>query len=308
MRDQFAKEVTALAKENKELVLLSGDIGNRMFDNFKEVAPERFLNCGIAEANMISMSAGMALCGLRPIVYTITPFITIRCLEQIKIGLAYHNASVIFVGTGSGLSYSELGPTHHSLEDIAILKSIPDIRILAPCDKIELKYQLREALNLPGPTYIRIGKKGEPNLLSEESNLGIGKGNLLKNGEDILIIGVGPIISEGLKASKELESQGLNIAVSSLGSVNPIDFEFLEKMINLNFKTWITLEEHGRIGGFGSTLLEWLYEKSYLNKINLKRISVENKFIHKLGNQAYTRSQLGLDVKGIKKTILESVR
>ena len=194
---------------------------------------------------MISMSAGMALSGLRPIVYTITPFITTRCLEQIKIGLAYHHAPVIFVGTGSGLSYSELGPTHHSLEDIAILKSIPDIRILAPCDKIELKYQLREALNMPGPTYIRIGKKGEPNLLNEKSNLGIGKGNLLQKGEDILILGVGPILLEGIKASKELESEGLKVAVASLGSVNPIDFN-LEKMINLNFKR-ITLEEHGRI-------------------------------------------------------------
>ena len=104
MRDLFAREITNLAKDNKNLVLLSGDIGNRMFDKFKEVAPDRFFNCGIAEANMISMSAGMALCGLRPVVYTITPFITTRCLEQIKIGLAYHQASVIFVGTGSGLS------------------------------------------------------------------------------------------------------------------------------------------------------------------------------------------------------------
>ena len=305
MRDQFAKEVTALAKENTELVLLSGDIGNRMFDNFKEVAPERFFNCGIAEANMISMSAGMALTGLRPIVYTITPFITTRCLEQIKIGLAYHNAPVIFVGTGSGLSYSELGPTHHSLEDIAILRSIPNMRILAPCDKIELKYQLREALNMPGPTYIRIGKKGEPNLLNEKSNLGIGKGNLLQKGEDILILGVGPIISEGIKASKELKSEGLKVAVASLGSVNPLDSGFLERMINLNFKTWITLEEHGKIGGLGSTLLEWLYENSYLNKINFKRVGVENKFIHQLGNQSYTRSSLGLDSEGLIKVILE---
>ena len=109
MRDQFAREVTALAKEDRNIVLLSGDIGNRMFDNFKEIASERFFNCGIAEANMISTASGMALCGLKPIVYTITPFLTTRCLEQIKIGLAYHEAKVILVGTGSGLSYAELG-------------------------------------------------------------------------------------------------------------------------------------------------------------------------------------------------------
>ena len=169
MRNAFAKEITNQAILRKDVVLLSGDIGNRMFDNFKDIAPDRFINCGIAEANMMSVASGLALAGLRPIVYTITPFITSRCFEQIKIGVAYHNANVIIIGTGSGLSYSELGPTHHSLEDMAILNSIPDIRILAPCDSYELKEQLSAALNLDGPTYIRIGKKGEPDLLNHKS-------------------------------------------------------------------------------------------------------------------------------------------
>ena len=113
MRDSFAREMTSLASIRKDLTLLSGDIGNRMFDGFKQVAPDRFLNCGIAEANMMSMAAGMALSGLRPVVYTITPFTTTRCLEQIRVGVAYHQSPVVIVGTGSGLSYSELGPTHH---------------------------------------------------------------------------------------------------------------------------------------------------------------------------------------------------
>ena len=303
MRDLFAREITNLAKDNKNLVLLSGDIGNRMFDKFKEVAPDRFFNCGIAEANMISMSAGMALCGLRPVVYTITPFITTRCLEQIKIGLAYHQASVIFVGTGSGLSYSELGPTHHSLEDISILRSIPDLRILAPCDKTELKYQLREALKLDGPTYIRIGKKGEPDILNDESNLGIGKGNLIKEGSKILILGIGPIITEALKAANHLKAHDLNVGIASLGSVRPLDEEFLKKMINMKFTTWVTLEEHSKIGGLGSTILEWLNDNSLTKDITLKNIGVHNQFIHKLGNQTYTRSKLGLDSDGIIKFI-----
>ena len=127
MRSLFAKEITNLAKSNKDIVLLSGDIGNRMFDDFKNTAPDRYINCGIAEANMMSLAAGMSLCGLRPFVYTITPFTTTRCLEQIKIGVAYHNSNVVIIGTGSGLSYAELGPTHHSLEDIAIIRSIPNI-------------------------------------------------------------------------------------------------------------------------------------------------------------------------------------
>ena len=159
MRSLFAKEITSLAKVNKDIVLLSGDIGNKMFDGFKQIAPNRFFNCGIAEANMMSMASGMALTGLRPYIYTITPFTTTRCLEQIKIGAAYHNSNVVIIGTGSGLSYSELGPTHHSLEDIAILRSIPEIRILTPSDPIELKAILRETINIDGPSYIRLGKR-----------------------------------------------------------------------------------------------------------------------------------------------------
>ena len=130
MRNAFAQAMTDLAKERDDVCLLSGDIGNRMFDRYKEVAPGRFLNCGIAEANMMSMAAGMGLSGLRPVVYTITPFTTTRCLEQIRTGVAYHEAPVVIVGTGSGLSYAELGATHHS-EDLAIMRSIPNMRIYA---------------------------------------------------------------------------------------------------------------------------------------------------------------------------------
>ena len=159
MRNAFSKELLDLAKKDRNIVLLSGDIGNRMFDELKESCPNQFLNCGIAEANMMSMAAGMALCGARPVIYTITPFTTLRCFEQIKIGVSYHQAPVVIVGTGSGLSYAELGPTHHSLEDIAILKTIPDINILAPADSVELKSFLKQSLSLTKPTYIRIGKK-----------------------------------------------------------------------------------------------------------------------------------------------------
>jgi len=149
MRDAFAREMTSLASERSDVTLLSGDIGNRMFDRFKQVAPERFFNCGIAEANMMSVAAGMALSGMRPVVYTIAPFTTTRCLEQIRVGVAYHKAPVVIVGTGSGLSYSELGPTHHSLEDMAILRTLPGINVVAPADSNELVAQLQEALNSP---------------------------------------------------------------------------------------------------------------------------------------------------------------
>ncbi len=303
MRSLFAKEITSIAKKNKKVVLLSGDIGNRMFDKFKDFAPERFINCGIAEANMMSLASGMALCGLRPVIYTITPFTTTRCLEQIKIGAAYHDANLLIIGTGSGLSYSELGPTHHSLEDIAVIRSIPGIRILTPSDPEELKVHLNESLLLNGPTYIRIGKKGEPNIFSKNNNLGIGKANLLKKGSDVLIITMGPIVSEALKASNDLSGENIDVAVATIGSIKPLDKKFLIEQITRNYKYWITLEEHGLVGGLGSLILEWALENSYLSKLKLKRIAVESKFINRLGNQDYTRKILKLDSSGIKETI-----
>jgi transketolase len=299
MRSLFAKEITSLAKVNKNIVLLSGDIGNRMFDNFKDFAPDRFINCGIAEANMMSMAAGMSLCGLRPFIYTITPFTTTRCLEQIKIGVAYHNSDVVIVGTGSGLSYAELGPTHHSLEDIAIIRSIPDIRILAPADPQELKSQLLETLSLKGPTYIRIGKKGEPNLFDQKHQLGIGKSNLICEGNDYIIFCIGPITNEAVIASNELKRNGISLAVVSMSSIRPLDEPFLKSILKKDYKKWITLEEHGLIGGLGSTILEWISDNNYNKKVDLKRFGAPDKFIHKLGNQSYVRKQLKLNAKNI---------
>jgi transketolase len=301
MRDAFAREMTVLAATREDLVLLSGDIGNRMFDRFKEVAPERFLNCGIAEGNMMSMAAGMALSGLRPVIYTITPFTTTRCLEQIRVGVAYHKAPVVIVGTGSGLSYAELGPTHHSLEDMAIMRTLPGINVLAPADTAELVAQLREALDAPDPTYIRIGKKGEPPLHGDDARLGIGKAHLMRDGTDLLLVGVGPILGEALQAAEVLAPMGISVAVASMGSVKPLDEPFLAVMAD-RFPFWLSLEEHGITGGLGSALLEWLTDRDG-QAIRLRRLGVPDAFLHELGNQTYARHQLGIDAGGLAQTI-----
>jgi transketolase len=301
MRDAFAREMTALAGQRGDVTLLSGDIGNRMFDRFKEVAPERFLNCGIAEANMMSLAAGMALSGMRPVIYTITPFTTTRCLEQIRVGVAYHQAPVVIVGTGSGLSYAELGPTHHSLEDMAILRTLPGLNVVAPADSAELVAQLREALDAPHPTYMRIGKKGEPALHGRDAQLGIGKANLLRDGSDLIMLGVGPILGEALQAAEALASSGISVAVASLGGVKPLDERFLAEIAE-RFPHWLSLEEHGITGGVGSALLEWLADRDG-PPIRIRRLGVPDRFLHELGNQAYTRRQLSLDAEGLAKTI-----
>ena len=302
MRDTFARTMTELASERKDVCLLSGDIGNRMFDKFKGVAPERFFNCGIAEANMMSVASGLAISGLRPVVYTITPFTTTRCLEQIRIGVSYHDAPVIIVGTGSGLSYAELGATHHSLEDMALLRAMPGMNVLAPADSIELEGQLREAMREGMPTYIRIGKKGEPNLSTDHySNTKIGKARSLRDGSDVILLSVGPITAEALKASSILEGAGISVGVASLGGCKPLDEDFLLACAN-KYKRWVSLEEHNVSGGLGSALLEWLNTNNQ-RSVELKRIGSVDKFIHRLGNQEFTRRMLGIDASGVAKEI-----
>ena len=299
MRKAFADEITKIAKCREDVVLISGDIGNKMFDKFKEIAPNRFFNLGIAEASMTSIASGMALNDLRPIIYTITPFATLRCLEQIKIGAAYHEAPIIIVGTGSGLSYSELGATHHSLDDIAILRAIPDFQILAPCDGFELRAFLNEAIEKRKPTYIRIGKKGEPIISNESKNPKIGQANILSDGKEFLILGIGPIIHEAIQAKNELENGNERTCIVSMGSVKPLDTNFLYEMISKGFKKWLILEEHSKIGGLGSAISEW-QAKNNLTIPELTFLGAPDKFIHNLGSQSYVREKLGLDRSSIK--------
>lgn len=254
---------------------------------------------------MMSVAAGMALSGLRPVIYTIAPFTTTRCFEQVRVGVAYHEVPVVIVGTGSGLSYSELGPTHHSLEDMAIMRTLPGMNVVAPADSAELVAQIREALDTPNPTYIRIGKKEEQQINGKTAQLGIGKANLVRDGKDLLVLGVGPILAEALKAAESLSSQGLSVAVGNLGSVKPLDDSFLEVMKE-RFQQWISLEEHSVIGGVGSALLEWLAERN-AQTIKLKRLGVPDAFLHELGNQSYTRRKLDLEAAGLNQSFRDAV-
>src|SRR2546425_3281788 len=223
MRDALAAEITQLASEDERLVLLSGDIGNRLFDRYKQRHPQRFLNCGVAEANMISMAAGMALSGLRPVVYTIAPFATTRCLEQIRVDVCYHNTAVVVVGVGAGLSYASLGGTHHSCEDIAFLRVLPNMTIVCPGDATEVRLAIRAALRQDGPVYIRLGKKGEPVVHERAPEFAIGKGIVLRAGDDVCLLSTGTVLPLALETATLLERAGVSAQVVSLHTVKPLD-------------------------------------------------------------------------------------
>lgn len=304
MRNAFADEVNKLAVDDNRIVLLSGDIGNRMFDSFKDEHKGRFFNCGIAEANMMGVASGMALSGLRPIIYTIAPFTTTRCYEQIRIDACYHNVPIIIVGTGSGLSYAELGPTHHSLEDLAILRVLPNITILAPADEVELRQCLQQALKLDTPVYIRIGKKGEEIISKKDNGLKIGCSTTILHGTDVCLIGTGTIMPIVLESASMLSSKGFSVRVESFHTIKPLDTKTLEDVFS-NFSLVAVIEEHSCIGGLYGSICEWLVKHNN-RESRLISFGTKDEFMSEVGTQDYARAKYGLTSKNITEQVINT--
>ena len=297
MRNAFADEMTKLAQARSDVVMLSGDIGNKLFDKFKDAAPERFFNCGVAEANMISVAGGMALNGLRPVAYTITPFITTRCLEQIRNDVCYHDAPVVIVGVGSGLGYASLGPTHHSCEDIALLRALPNMNVVCPADAWEVRGLLNAALNQKRPTYMRIGKKGEHQVHTAVPEMQIGKALRLREGRDVCLLSTGVLLPTVLEAGDTLNAAGVSAAVVNMHTVKPLDEDMLREAF-ANYAVVATIEEHSLIGGFGSAVAEWTADNGPF-KARHARFGTGDVFLHESGNTKYARAHFGLTAKDI---------
>lgn len=305
MRNTFARVITEVAQKDPRVVLLSGDIGNRLFDNFKEHAEERFYNCGVAEANMIGVGAGLGMNGFLPFAYTITPFITTRCMEQIRLDVCYHEAPVTIVGTGAGLSYTELGPTHHSLEDIAMLRLFPGMRVIAPADPLEVELAIQAVVANPGPTYIRLGKKGEPVLHEGRPDFKIGKAITLKPGKDVIILSTGNIGAVSLEAGRLLEEKGVSARVESFHTVKPLDTELLKEAFE-SYRLVITVEEHNRMGGLGGSIAEWRMDNP-AGEGRLVRFGTDDRFLHEIGSQKWSRDIFGLTPEKITDNVIKAL-
>lgn len=292
MRNAFAKQITELAQADERVVLLSGDIGNRLFDDLKDKCPDRFFNCGVAEANMIGVAAGMALSGLRPVCYTITPFITYRCMEQIRVDVCYHHQPVIIVGTGSGLSYASLGATHHSCEEMGMLRLLPGLAVIAPADAMEVLGALKAALKSPNPVFIRIGKKGEPVVHKTEPHFEIGKAISIRDGKDVCLLSAGNMLPAALETADLLAAQNISAKVVSFHTIKPLDEATLADAFK-NFKLVVTMEEHSILGGLGGSVAEWLSAFAPA-KARLIRCGTADEFLHETAEQEDAREHFGL--------------
>lgn len=309
MRNAFADEITQLAAADPRIVLVSGDIGNRLFDKFKAQFPDRFYNVGVAEADMISIAAGLAMGGLRPVTYTIASFAVYRALEQIRVDVGYHNQPVVMIGAGSGLSYAANGATHHCCEDLAVLRAIPNLTVACPADAWEVRGLLREALKSETPVYLRIGKKGEPTVHRSVPDVRLGQGLIIRSGSDVAVLCTGTLLPEAVAAAETLSSTSLrrepgplSIEVISFHTVKPLDEELLRRVFG-SYRLVVTVEEHSRIGGLGSAVAEWKADHGQAAAAKLLRLGTADEFLHHATEQEHARNHFRLTREGIADAI-----
>lgn len=301
MRNRFAEELTKLATENDDIVLLYGDIGNRLFDAFKKNLPEKSFNCGVAEPNMVGVAAGLAKTGFTPFVYTINTFLYLRAFEQIKLDICYPRMPVIMVGTGSGLSYSELGTTHHSLEDLGVLRQLPNLQVFAPSSPNELAEVMRYAYASKSPSYIRIGKKGEGEVDSPKSMVKNSDffGPFLSSkseGSELVLVSCGTISENVSKACKILQNSGTRVDHIVQPQLSPINIEVVSQIIR-SYKILVTIEEHNAVGALSAIYTDAIART--ISPPKFANISTPASFHVGLGNLEEARKHLGLDPNSI---------
>jgi transketolase len=302
MRNEFARLLSEHATTNSAIRLITGDLGYGVLDDFRERNPKQFINSGINEQAMMGMAAGMASVGLRPFVYSIGNFPTLRCLEQIRNDVCFMNNAVTIVSVGAGFAYGSQGYTHHAIEDLSILRSLPNLSIYSPADVFEVNLCMELILQSSQPAYLRLGKGGEPAIHSD--SLAVDSSPITMNsGERVVLAWTGSIGNNAIKAAGELLLEGVNVGlisfpVLSLSSIR----NFFEQW---NGETIVTIEENSLAGGFGSFLLE---VSSRMNiPAKLIRLGIAEQLEFQSGSQEFMRGAAGIDTGSIKKAVLDSL-
>lgn len=306
MRKAFIKTLMEIVESNERVYLIVGDLGFGLMEPFIEKYPQRYINAGVAEQNMIGVAAGMALSGKIVFIYSIANFPTLRCLEQIRNDVCYHNVNVNIVMGGGGLAYGALGTTHHATEDIALMRALPNMTVIAPGDPLEAAGATRSCAKWNGPCYMRLGKTTEPVIHESEPEFIIGKAILTREGQDATIISTGCMLLNAVNAAEKLSEEGISTRVLSMPTVKPLD---KEAVINAAEETGlvVTVEEHNIIGGLGSAVAEVLAENPDL-RCTFKRMGVNDTYSEKMGNQEYLLKAHSLAVVDIVATVLKMKR
>lgn len=301
MRNAFSDALVAAAIADPKVLLLTGDHGYALFDSFRKACPAQYINCGVAEQNMVGVAAGLAKAGFKPFVYGLAAFVPVRVLEQIKIDVCYEKLPVILIGDGAGLVYSHLGTSHQSTEDIACTRAIPDLTVLSPADRFEMTACMQLALQLASPVYLRMGKSDCGDV--HQATIGLIPGELLQvraGNRRLALVATGSMVSTAMTIS----AQGLDAEVWTVPCIKPLSNTVLEAIAD-RVDAIVTLEEHSTMGGLGSCVLEAV---SRTGRIPVLRIGIEDRFSSRCGNWDYLLKEHGLDLVSVNQKIAKFIQ
>ena len=302
LRDCVVETLQELMKDDDKITALEADLGGASgFTKIKKTNPERFIQCGIAEANMMGVAAGLSLTGFKPFTHTFAPFATRRVFDQLFLSGAYAGNTINVYGSDPGFSVASNGGTHTAWEDVALIREIPGAVICDPADDVQMEWIIKEFLKMEGIHYVRSNRKAVRNVYKKGSSFKIGQGNILKEGKDILIIAAGQLVSEALDCAEELEKEGYSVEVIDMFTIKPLDEQLLIKEAKGKSKI-VTIENHSIYGGLGSAVSEVIAENGI--SVPVKRIGVKEKF-GQVGTAEFLQEEFGLTAKQIKETICQ---
>jgi transketolase len=302
MRNSMMKGLFELARNNKNMILITGDLGFGLFESFSEEFPSQFINAGIAEQNMIGVASGLALEGKVVFVYSIGNFPTLRCLEQIRNDACYHNLNINIICMGVGFSYGALGMSHHATEDMSIVRALPGTTIISPSSEEEAYFATINLAKIDGVGYLRLDKSKVSKHRKSTNKLEIGKGNILKNGSDYTIIACGGVTEEALLAADSLDENNISCKVISMHTIKPIDSMLIKDCVKSS-KGIISVEEGNITGGLGSAILEACVKNGEF-PLKIKTLGIDDEYVSIVGSQEYLREVAGISKRFIVDTIL----
>jgi transketolase len=303
MRDTFLSALTELAYRDERIVLLTGDLGFKVLDPFREQFPDRFVNVGVAEANMAGIAAGLAKEGLRPVTYSIGNFPSLRALEQIRLNICYHEVPVIVVAVGAGFSYGSLGVSHHATDDLGAMRSLPNLYVFSPCDLDEVRCLTPQLFALDRPVYFRLDKSAAPSAPLIPVNLRDWR--TVRPGTGVALLAQGGVRAEAESAAQRLATLGVNSRVVSCPLLSKCDPAMIARHLD-GCDRVITIEEHQVVGGLGSLVAETIAEQGLA--VQLVRMGLRDQFAHEVGSQEHLRATYGLDAAAIVRTVLNVVK
>ena len=298
MRKTALDFIFELAKLNKKVLFVGSDLSPGVLRAMKEEMPERFFMEGISEQHIIGMAAGLAMEGFIPYINTIATFLTRRCYEQIVLDLCLQDLPVRLIASGGGAVYAPLGPTHLAIEDIAIMRVIPNMTIVAPCDADEMRRLMIKTLDWPHPMYIRLAKGGDAIVSNDAYGFEIGKGILLKEAKDGLFITTGVTTQIAIKAAEILQKKRIHCGVLHMHTIKPLDFEILRNCLT-KVKGVVIAEEHNRAGGLGSAVLEFCNDEMPEQAIKISRMGIPDSFAEQYGSQNSLLLHWGITVDNL---------